>query len=175
MFFAKLYKHSKTLFISLIVFLFVFIFLNIKWGVVATPVYQFGMFSGIMHVRDTQTVFHFYVNDTLIDISPFSFAKRDMLQASILRFRQQEEKNKMVYTTMKRLLNTTGPGKLMYESLYTNALSDHQFKTWYRSRLEDIIGYPIKKMAVYSQYYVWQNGKLVSLNLPQKEIVIDAE
>ena len=168
MFLFKLYNYSKLLFIVLILLLLAFVFINVKWGAVATPIYQYGMFSGPMHVKDTQTVIHFFINDKIVDISKYPFAERDLLLVSFNRYTDQEQKNTSVYGTMKTLLSPLGIDHLIKRPDYTNQLTDDAFREWYRTLLEGVVKYPVKKYSIYTQRFIWHDSLLRPINEIQK-------
>jgi hypothetical protein len=168
MFIKNLYQYSKTAFIAFVVFIVLFIFINYKWGVVATPVYQYGMFSSVVHIKDTQTVYHIYVNDTKLDITQYHFAERDMLLISLENYTKAPKSNSSIFFTMKRLLDKTGAGSLMQQSDYSNAVSDTAFTLWYKKLLQQAIGSSVLKAAAFTQKYIWEGKSLKPVSSPQK-------
>ncbi|WP_462221946.1 hypothetical protein [Ferruginibacter sp.] len=168
MFIKNLYRYSKTAFIAFVLFIVLFIFINYKWGVVATPVYQYGMFSSVFRIKDTQTVYHIYINDTKLDISQYHFAERDMLLISLENYAKAPKNNSTIFFTMKGLLDKTGVGSLMQQSNYFNTVSDTNFTVWYKKLLQQTIGYPVLKTAVFTQKYILEGKSLKPVSSPQK-------
>jgi hypothetical protein len=93
MFLKQLYNYSKVLFFALIFFIMLFVYINYKWGVTATPIHQFGMFSSVMKKTDTQNIYHIYADDRLVDMSKIYFSKRDLLLNSIAFYKIQQQYN----------------------------------------------------------------------------------
>jgi len=168
MFIKKLYRYSKAVFFVFAAFIIAFVFINYKWGVVATPVYQYGMFSSVFHVSDTQVVYHIYVNDKHLDITKYAMAKRDMMLISLENYEKAKEINQPVFFTMKRILDKTGLGYLMSQPNYSNNINDTVFSMWYKKLLQKTTGFPVVKIAVFSQKYVWVNNLLNPVSSPEK-------
>ncbi len=168
MFLKKLYYFNKTAFTLLLLFVFAFIYINYKWGAAATPVYQYGMFSSKFYIKDTQIVFKIYVDDRLLDVTKFPFAKRDMLFVSLENYSKQKNVNEAVYGVMKKVPGKIGLTGLMKPGVYANSLNDEAFVKWYRRLLEKVTGKPITKLEVYQQKVVWYNNILKEIESPEK-------
>ncbi len=168
MFLKELLHYNKKLFLCFVIFLAFFVFLNFKWGVVASPVHQFGMYSGRYTVKDTQEVYRIYVNEQLIDFTNLSLAQRDQLQFPLFYFERQKQNNLAVFTTMKRVLSKVLIGKLMKEEDYTNQVSSIAFTNWYSNKLQQMLGYPVTKLEVTAQKYIYQNNTLQPTAEPRK-------
>lgn len=138
MFLKELYRHSKVAGIAVCIFLFTYIFLNIKWGIVAAPVFQYGMYSSPQHLKDTQVIYLVTFNTERVNFAALSYPQTDMLQLSLLYYEKQKDVNETVYQTMHRFLGFTG---LMDHGKYTNHLSDQEFNLWFLKKLENILGY----------------------------------
>jgi hypothetical protein len=160
MFIKKLYNYSKAGCIVFLFFIGSFFFINIKQGVVAAPILQFGMFSSVFYISDTQTVAQIYLNDTLLNYADYSFAKRDIILTCLDMYLKQKETNSASFVTMKRLLSKIGIGKWMNERLYSNDITDEQFTNWYKLLLERVTKKSIYKLEIYSQKYLWNGSCL---------------
>lgn len=165
MFITQLYKYSKTACLAFLAFILVYIFINYKWGAVATPVYQYGMFSTKFYMKDTQTIFKIYTNDKLLDITAFHFAERDMLIVSLENYSKQGKVNNSIYNTMNKIPVL---GKMMKQEFYTNNISDTVFTAWYSELLQKVSGKPVEKLEIYRQKVLWYNGFLNEITPPQK-------
>lgn len=168
MFIKELYQFNKAAFCALLLFLITYIYINYKWGVTATPVYEYGMFSSKFYMKDTQTVFKIYVNGNLLDVTKFSFAEGDRLFVVLQNYRNQKNVNEQVYTLMKKIPEKVGFNSMMKPEGYKNSLSDETFTNWYRKLLEKITGQSITKLEVYQQKVLWQNYALKEIASPEK-------
>lgn len=154
-------------------FVFCFLFINYKWGVTATPVLQFGMFSGVFHIKDTQTVAQIYINDKPLNYADYSVAQRDKMTTYLSMYLSQKEINTFSFITMKRLLSKVGIGSLMQEQHYTNTITATNFSIWYKEMLEKITGEKINTLEVYNQKYLWDGNTLAPLIISIKIDSVD--
>ena len=168
MFIKNLYQYSKVMFFAFFLFVLTFIIINFKWGMVATPVLQYGMFAGVFHVKDTQTVYFVEANHKLINNGEISFTNRDIIQVYIDSYLRSKEVNWSAYNTMKKYIGYVGLSSLMTNDKYTAAITDTTFTNWYRSKMEGIIGEPIQSLIVYQQHFVWQDTALAAIDAPSK-------
>ena len=168
MFIKKLYQHSKTTCLFFVGFIVAFVFINYKWGLVATPVLEYGMFSGSFHIKDTQTVMQIYLNDKRLDYTQYSVAQRDMIGSYPVAYLSEKEINDATFATMKRLLSKVGIGRWMQKEDYVNHITDETFAAWYKTLLEKITGEKINKLEVYKQKYLWDGNALAPAGEPNK-------
>ncbi len=168
MFIKNLYRYNKVMFFGFVVFIIAFIFINYKWGMVATPVLQYGMFAGTFHLKDTQTVYIVEANHKVINNGEVSFTNRDIIQVYIDNYQRHKAVNQSVFTTMKKYISYIGLSSLMNNDKYTAAITDSVFTNWYRTKMETITGEPIQSMAVYRQHFVWQDKALAAIDAPSK-------
>ena len=144
----------------IIIALLLFIIINFKWGVVATPFLQFGMYSSVFHVSDTQTVYQLEVNGSRIKNSNLSLTSRDLLQIFPEYFERQKMINEAAYTTMKRYINYTGFLHYMDTEKYLNNINDSIFTNLYKIKVEKITGSNVHALKLYKQQFVWNKNKL---------------
>jgi hypothetical protein len=174
MFLKKLFYFNRALFFLFVSFFVLFIFLNIKWGVVAFPVDEYGMYSGKYYTKDTQQVYLVYANGRQVDFSGLSMAERDVIQFSLDLFTEQKENNKIVFATMKRLLDKFLIGKFMQEEKYTNKQDTSVFNHWISNKISDITGTAVSKLEVYTQQYCWAQGSLQPVSEPLKMMHVES-
>ena len=165
MFLKELYKYSKAACFIVIAFILSFIYIFIKWGIVATPVLQYGMYSAPVQISDTQEVYMITINNKHVNWGALSFMDRDILQVSLADYERQAIGNSSVYNTMHKFLGFTG---MMDEDKYSNHLTDAEFTKWFKTKLEKITGISVDSLSVYKQYYLWQQDKLQPVGSPIK-------
>ncbi|MGG9962988.1 hypothetical protein [Ferruginibacter sp. SUN106] len=168
MFIKKLYRYSKVMFFVFIAFVISFLFINYKWGLVATPVFEYGMFAGKFYLKDTQTVYTVVANDKMINNAAISFTERDVIQIYIERYQKYKTVNAEVYATMKKYVGYTGLASFMQHDKFNPAIADTTFTNWYKEKIKAIAGVPVTSLKVYEQHYVWQNGVLAAIDTPFK-------
>jgi hypothetical protein len=168
MFIKKLYRHSKMGCFAFVAFIMAFIFINYKWGVVATPLLQYGMFSGKSYLKDTQAIYIIEANHKIIDCAKISLAERDMLQVYPDYYEKQSAINQITYTTMKKYMRYSGLFGLMNIDKFTNKVTDSIFTNWYKLKVEKIINEPVLSLSVFKQHFLWQQTRLVPIDNPLK-------
>lgn len=163
MFLKKLYHYSKPAFFGLIGFLVLFTFLNYKWGIVAAPIYQYGMYSKLMHSKDTQIVYRIYINNKPFNLTELSFTERDILLISPENYQKSLRVNEEVYLTMNRIFSMAGASGIMKrEDPHVS-----QFNEWYKNLLEKKIGYPVKTAVVTRSSYIYQDSGMIQISKPE--------
>ena len=173
MFLKELFLFSRMLFISFLSFIVLFIFLNIKWGVVAFPINEYGMYSGKLYISDTQQVYQIYANDKLVDFATLSMSQRDKLQYSLDFYKNEKINNVSVYLTIKRILNKFLIGKLMKEENYLNHTDTTKFYNWFSDQLGNITGIRVSRLAIYSCNYCWRGDMFQPVSEPIKIISVE--
>jgi hypothetical protein len=171
MFIKKLYSYSKVLFFVLMLFIISFIYLFYKWGVVATPVYEFGMYSKVQHVSDTQNIYRIFVNDSLVDMGKIYFPKRDILLVSLADYQMQNQENKNVFEVMRNFFIKTRLSSFNLKN-FTNNISDADFLNWYKTQLQNFLHIPVNKIELYSQQFLWKPGGFVQISSLKKEFFV---
>ena len=172
MFLKNLYRHSKTGCFIVLSFLLVYIIINVKWGMIATPVYQFGMYSTPFHIGDTQEVFLVKVNNRIINCGELSFVDRDIVQLYPANYEKQGRANLAVYLTMNKYLYLAVKTGLMSREKYSNRVTDTAFTDWYKQKLEKILREPVDSYSVFLQHYTWQQNGLQPAGSPVKSTFI---
>jgi hypothetical protein len=174
MFLKKLYRHNKIFFFVAVGFLSGYIYLNYKWGITATPINQYGMFSGKYFIKDSLLVYSVKANNKMINFADLSLIQRDLLQSYPDYYEMEKHNNEAIFNTISNYFNYLGipAGKQQYK--FTNQCSAVLFSKWYQSKIENIIKKPITSLNVYKQYFVWENQKLQPIDTPVKLIFIAA-
>ncbi len=174
MFLPKLFRHSKALFLALVGFVILFGYLNLKWGVTATPIYQFGMFSGIEKLTDTQQVYYFIVNSKPVSISHLPFPERDQLLASLGQYRLQSSRNPAAFGVIRALAAGAGVAGVMKADNYINHFTEPEFARWYIHLFQKYSGIPTRELIVYTKSFIRQKGKFIMLqSLPNDTLFVN--
>ncbi|MEX1203282.1 MAG: hypothetical protein WEA59_08570 [Ferruginibacter sp.] len=168
MFLKKLYEHSKFLFVVFISFILSFIFLNYKWGVVATPIYQYGMFSGTAHLKDTLTMMEININGVSPDMSQYSFISKDKMLVMPEKYLLSLYQNAAVQATMQSIFSKIGIGNWMHGSKFISDVNSKTFMLWYQHQLQYFVKANIDSIQINQRKLLWNGSKIVPLGLPQK-------
>ncbi len=170
MFLKKLYRHNKTLFLLFSGYLCAFGYINYKWGVIATPVLQYGMYSGKYRLQDTITVYRVLANNRLIDPSLVSTGQNDFIQTYLGLYPAYQENNRLVTKTFHSYLGFLPGGGIPAERLVT----DEAFTKWFKQKIQAIVVEPIQKLEATCQHFVWQSRGLVPIDTASKLDFLDA-
>lgn len=167
MFLKDLFNYSKPAFFWFIIFLVSFAFLNFKWGLVAAPIYQYGMYSQRMFLRDTQTVYKIYINNKELALSKYTFTERDKLLGSLVNYKRSHEANELVYVNIKNVLSKAYVGKLMDRKTYVKDTINDKFTIWYNELLQQKVKESIKKVVVSRSYYTYTLNGIQQISPPE--------
>ena len=168
MFYKKLYQHSKGLFWIFVSFLFAFVFLNYKWGVVATPVYQYGMYSGPIYLSDTLHLMQVNINGKKLNMGEYPFASKDKMLVMPDKYLKSLHQNKAIQQSLQRIFTPVGMGALFNSDKFVQQVQPQLFMQWYRSQLQRFIHEEINDIEILQQDYLRQATHLVPLGTPQK-------
>jgi hypothetical protein len=174
MFLKKLYKYNKIFCISFVFIILLFCFLNYKRGMVMAPIFQYGMYSGIFNLNDTQSVYKIYVNNKELDLTKYSFEKNDEILVSIGNYEKTKKSNAIIFETIRRIMGKIGMSSFMTVSKFSNNISDQDFMLWYKKMLEKMISNPIEKIEIFSQKMLWQEDAIKAVSSPIKLFSIAA-
>jgi hypothetical protein len=174
MFLKELYFNRRKTFFLFVFFLILTFFVNYKSGAIITPVNLFGMFAGGFKIADTQTVYRLVVNDSFLDYTKYSYFERDLMLVLVGKYDNQAACNKAVFNTIKSSFSKVGLGAIMKEENFSNKIDDIAFTNWYKIFVQKIVGYPVKKLELYKQNYIWNSEKLIPQGAPQKQNFIVA-
>lgn len=170
--FLHIWKQHKTIAILLCAYFLLFIGLNVKQGIVANPVLQYGMFSGKQTLADTSTAYVFYINNGKVALTNYSFTERDILITSLNKYLSQKENNEAVHTSFATILQKLNIDVSKRKEIFLNNTADEIFKNWYKQKLEKILNHHIKNAEVYTQKYYVQLNKIIKSDSTQKIFTI---
>jgi len=159
MFVKKLYQYNKQGCLVFVVFIAAFLFINYKWGITATPILQYGMYSSPVYIKDTQTTYVVIADNEIVDCSKLSFVNRDIVQLYPANYEKHKAINENVFGAFK---------KYKLGSINNDGVTDSIFTKWYRSKLETILDKPIHSLQVYRQSFLWTDGALQPIDSPYK-------
>lgn len=168
LFIVRFFQYSKAGALAFIAVVFLFAVINFKQGAVATPLYELGMFSGVFHLQDTQTVYRININHEPLDWSTVDVAKRDQLIFSIIHYQKTQFQNAAIYHTMKNSLGRFGWGSFMREDAFTAVASPAQFAQWYKALVGRLTNRDVQHLEVFTQSYSWQQQQFIPVDSVQQ-------
>ena len=175
MFLKKLYQYNKFLFFIVLVFLLGYGYLNYKWGISATPIHQYGMYSGKAFLKDTLQLYIVKANVKIIEESAISQTERDIIQSYPDYYEKHKNSNDQVYNTVSVFFNYAGFSTEKNRYKFVNDINHSLFNKWYLQKIETIIKEPIKSIQVIKQQLSWQSDRLTAIGKPTKITFIAAE
>jgi len=146
------------MFVAIVGFALVQLLVNAKQGVVFSPVYHYGMYSGVT-VPNTQ----YEVTEVVVDGQPlqtqnFTPAEWDKICYTVELYRHQQAFNQQLWgTTIKRLLH------LQDSSKYTNTITGAGFNGWYIDYLESILHRKVETVDIRTVTYSFNGTALVKI------------
>jgi hypothetical protein len=168
MFLKQLYRYNKKIFIAVLIFLVAFVYINYKWGIVAAPVLQYGMYSGPFYLKDTQSIYIVKANGKKINQAALSFTDRDFLQLYPQSYLSQKEINANCYGTIARFMRLVGLSGFMMQDKFTNQIDDIIFGKWYCDHIKQLTKNNVDSISLYRQRFVWADTQLQPVDTPVK-------
>ncbi len=165
MFISRLFRHSKIAAICFVSVIVAFLYINYKWGVVASPLYQLGMFSRPVHTSDTLIVYTIHVDDKPLLLNELPFVHNDMLLVSLSRLEDHREHNLNVMGVFNKFSLKMLKKPLSHET-FTNKITDAQATDWFKNLLKSY-QVQVSKLSVTSNRYVWINQQLTAIGSPE--------
>lgn len=155
-YFSKLYKHNKFLFLLVALFASAQIINNIRQDVAISPIYVYGMYSAKMNPENEYYVPEVFVNGIQLQTKNFSPHQWEKIIQPVILFNKQEVWNNSLYENyIKRLIHTNK------KELYVNNISQKQFTDWYKSYLSDCLHQPVNDCSYSFKNYSF-NGNFLS-------------
>ncbi|MFM7672067.1 MAG: hypothetical protein ACKO6Q_05670 [Bacteroidota bacterium] len=113
MFLHRLYKYNRWAGLACSFLLIGFIYLNYKWGLVATPLNQFGMYSGPVSIQGSRTVFQLLDKNGNDLMGKLTFYKRDQVTfyLSNLNYQKSNAHVLAVFDPILSFLRIKGPAQ----------------------------------------------------------------
>lgn len=155
MFIKKLFRYDKVHFAIFFIYLFSFIYLNYKSGLIVSPIMQYGMYSNTSKISDTIYINRIYINDTLLDFSKLPMASRDVLDVTIDNFYQENKTNTNVFFTMKKILRINS---FMSDKDFNNHISEIAFLNKYKQTAATILQRKINNVKIIKEKYIWDKN-----------------
>lgn len=164
MFLKQLYNFNKFLFYFLILFILGSSLVFYKWGAVATPIYQYGMFCQKFHQSDTQSVYQFYINSKPINYSNYNQHDMDLTQEIVANYLKQKKTNPEIFKTMNGFYTKVGLRNFLCEERFLNLKSDKEFIIWLAKIIPQAATANPINLSLEQHNYVYKNKQFIKLN-----------
>ena len=171
MFLKALYQYHKGIFCLFVGFVCAFLFLNYKWGMVATPIYQYGMFSGQQDLKDSFSLLQVHINGAPVNMSKYHFVEKDYMLVMPKKYLSAAVQNEQVQATMHSFFAKFGWGSSVRTTSDTVA-DTTIFMKWYQQQLEKFMPTPIRTIQITQQQYLWNGQHAVAQATPQNQLIL---
>jgi len=168
MFLKKLYLHNKLLFLATVLFMMAYAYLNYQWGLSATPVQLYGMYSGKFKTGDTISLYHVIANGKRVNDASLDIIDRDLLQTFPEIQQTERSVNKQVYQTFARYFQRIVFDARSNEYKFQNHISDSIRYNWYKNKVATMLHEELQSLDIYQQHFTWKNDKLEPTDNPVK-------
>jgi hypothetical protein len=135
------------------------LFINYKHGVVASPLFHYGMYSEVMKTHNSYGVFEVVANGKVLAGKDFTPQQWDKILVPLRYYAQLNNvSNKLFYTDIKRLMNAAhlAPN----EQQYAQECDAGKFMAWYKPYLSKIVNRPVENLNVRYRLYAYKEKRL---------------
>ena len=140
----------------MLLFIVIQLTMDTKQGIDISPVYHYGMYSGVMTPKKEYTVTEVTVNGKQLHTKDFSPYEWDKITEPVELFKNQRARNAQIWNTeVKRLLHFTDSSK------YLNTLDDPHFGIWYSNYLQTILHEKVDSVNIEDAVYTFNGHDLI--------------
>lgn len=168
MFLKALFNFNKIYFLVSLLLLLAFLFINYKWGMVASPISHYGMYSGIYKTKTAKTIYTHIVNGEVLKSQNLTIIQNDFLQSFPAYYESENTINHAVFNTMLPYLNKLSLAQQKDSAKFLNHYTKEEFKNWYVQKLSNIVNNKIDSFSIFRQNYIWNNTELAPAGLATK-------
>lgn len=160
MFLKKLYLHKKSLFALAVIACVIQLVIFYKQGAVATPFFNYGMYSDRILPLDQYKVYKVYAGGKLLKGDDYSIQEWDKIYLPLYLYYGKDTINTQMIEVRNRLLHKLKLHKLAASNRFfeNNSFNDAAFISWYGSYLASFSGQASSNIRVVKQNYQW-NGQ----------------
>lgn len=148
MYLVKLFRYNKWLFAAIVCFFAIQLFINFKRGLTATPFLHYGMYSGKFFIPQELTAWKIYVNGEPLNLTNNLPETNDRILVPLHAYQALPVNGTPVYYSHIQKYLSALPIATSINN-YESAITETDFKKWYKDRLQQIIKRDIKKLAIY--------------------------
>ena len=148
------------MFFCFTVFVLLFLVINYKWGVVATPVLQYGMYSGKYHLADSITFYQLTVNGKSLDAYLLPQGENDKLQSYLNQYAVYKENNKVTYHIMSTYFGRLGLISFATQHKYNIEVPVPEHYNWLKNKIEQAVDEPVHEFTAARQLFTWKGAAL---------------
>lgn len=162
MFLQLVNKHSKTLLFLMVIFIIGQLFINYKRGMVITPFFHYGMYSGVINIRNSYQIFEVIQNGKRLHGQDFTPEQWDKIMLPLQYYAGTSKSNRLYETDIKRLLTKMNISS--NDKNFITACNYQQFENWYKKYLSKITNQTTTSLTASYRTYLYQSNKLEATN-----------
>lgn len=156
MYLKKLYTTHKGWFIAIMLFIIIQLGLDVKQAISFSPVFHYGMYSGVMKPQPAYYVTEVWVNGRQLATKDFNPCGWDKVVQPIELYNNQQAWNSGVWNRdIKRILHFKD------SSRYVNTITASGFNAWYRQYLQTFLHENIDSIRIATTTYTFTGTQLV--------------
>lgn len=155
----KVFRHSKGLFVLMVVFVAGQLFISYKHGMIVSPFYNYGMYSEAFKVNDSYQTYELIQNGQMLRGQDFSPQQWDKIFLPVQYYANINRNNDLYEQEVKRLMNKVGIVTSHRE--FIQQCNYAQFTSWYRSYLTDVTNHETVDLTINFRKYNFTSGRLV--------------
>ncbi len=127
--------------------------INFNHGAVATPLYNYGMYSEVFKVKPVYAVIKVEVNGRNLRGEDFSIQQWDKIYLPIRYYLAADSNNNQMIDIRNRMFSKLGLHSLQSSNHhFTNTIiSPKQFMDWYAKYLDEIVEAPVQSVLIKQQ------------------------
>ncbi|MBX3255359.1 MAG: hypothetical protein KF862_14555 [Chitinophagaceae bacterium] len=170
MFLYKLYRYKRSLFALAVAGCLIQLVIFYKQGAVATPFFNYGMYSEKILSKDQYEIYKVYVNGELLKGDDYSIQEWDKIYVPVYMYYAKDTTNELMIEVRNRLLLKLQLKGLEADNRYfeNREFNDEAFIEWYAAYLCGFSGHSSQNIRVIKQNYQWNGQQL----LPADSIVL---
>ena len=133
-----------------------------KQGAVATPFFNYGMYSDKIYPQEEYTVYKIYANGQLLKGGDFSIQDWDKLYVPLYMYLSKDSVNAGMLEVQNRLLKKLRLSPLSENNtLFANKdFDDADFMKWYKIYIASILKKNVAELQIVKQQYKWSKTYL---------------
>ncbi|TAD84797.1 MAG: hypothetical protein EAY75_12395 [Bacteroidetes bacterium] len=160
MFLKQVYRYNKWLFAAFVAFGVAQLLVFSKPGIVFSPFYNYGMYSGVIHIKPVYSVTHFEG----LKAHEYSPQEWDKIFVTLERYEALPQNDSIYINHIARLYRKIGLSAPNIQH-FSLAVPPHVFEAWYSTYVKKTVSNGALKssLARQTKQYRWTGQKLEPL------------
>lgn len=158
MFLLQVNRHSKGLLLLMVIFAIGQLFINYKRGMVISPFFHYGMYSGIIKIKNTYDIFEIEQNGKRLRGQDFTPEQWDRIILPLQCYAGVNKSNELYETEIKRLLSKIGVSAASQN--FISVCNYQEFENWYKIYVGDVTDEKIHTISVNYCTYQYESNSL---------------